>query len=203
MKLVFLHGWGSGSFVWDKVTPAFSDYKVITPNLGFVGDETLPFPEEKFIGIGHSLGGQYLLKHYPDQLAGFVSIASFPCFYRHIPKQILEAMKRNIVKDSTRQIREFWLHAGLDQPGGLARLNPDQIFKGLVWLSQWDVTVPDNLPLKILASRDDTIVPEAMSAACWGHHPVHWRTDGGHMLPLTQAQWCINHIKEFLNEHIT
>lgn len=199
MKIVFMHGWGSGSFVWDAMIDDFQEYDCHVPNMGFVGEENIEIPEGKFVGIGHSLGGLWLLKHYPEQLSGFISVASFNCFYRHIPRQILSSMKRNIVKDTTNQLIEFWHHAGLDQPGGFKNLNPAKLVDGLSWLSKWEADIPENVPVQILASHDDHIVPEKMTQDVWKDHSIDWIENGGHMLPLTQSDWCIKNIKEFLN----
>jgi pimeloyl-[acyl-carrier protein] methyl ester esterase len=197
-KLVFVHGWGSGDFVWDKMLPAFDGYECHIINLGFVGEEKIDMPQGDFIGIGHSLGGLWLLKHYGARMNGFVSIGSFNCFYKHIPAQILGKMKKNVIQDSARQLKDFWHHAGLDHPDGFKNINPVKLVEGLVSLSKWKANVPD-IPVKILASRDDHIVPEKMTHDNWKNYDIEWRDDGGHMLPLTQPDWCIKHVKDFIN----
>ena len=201
MNIVFVHGWGSGEFVWKDILPNFEeDYHCTCLNLGFLGEENLILPEGKFIGIGHSLGGLWLLKHHPEKMLGFISIASFNCFYKYIPEQIITSMQRNIVKDTTNQITEFWHHAGLDQSGGFKNLRPTKLLEGLGWLSKWQADIPENLPTKVLASRDDKIVPARMSQKNWKNHDIEWIDEGGHMLPLTQSEWCTQHIKSFIND---
>lgn len=197
-QIVFAHGWGSGTFVWDKMLPEFSGHDVHMINMGFVGDEKLEIPEGKFIGVGHSLGGLWLLKHYPEKMIGFVSIASFNCFYKHVPRQILSMMKRNVVKDSTKQLMNFWHHAGLDQEGGFKNINPTKLLEGLGWLSKWEENIPD-IPLKILAAHDDNIVPIQMTLDIWGQYDIELQDQGGHMLPLTQSEWCVTQVKEFID----
>jgi pimeloyl-[acyl-carrier protein] methyl ester esterase len=73
--------------------------------------------------------------------------------------------------------------------------------EGLSWLSQWEGEIPDNLPIKVLASRDDQIVLRKMTLDIWRKHSIKWVDDGGHMLPITQSDWCTEHIKEFLNDN--
>ena len=76
MKLVFVHGWGSGPFIWDKMIDEFNAHSCHVLNMGFLGQENMALPEEKFVGIGHSLGGAWLLKFrgwhagrvYPDKV---------------------------------------------------------------------------------------------------------------------------------------
>jgi pimeloyl-[acyl-carrier protein] methyl ester esterase len=199
MKLVFVHGWGSGPFLWKEITPHFSGHECHLVNLGFLGEKDVSVPNEKFVGIGHSLGGAWLLKHYPDQMTGFISIASFNCFYKYVPTQVLNMMKRNIAKDVTKQLKDFWHHAGLDHPGGFKNLKPAKLIEGLSWLGQWQSDIPAGLPVKALASRDDHIVPADMSQSIWGDYDLTWTEDGGHMLPLTKPEWCTTYIKEFLN----
>jgi len=196
-KIVFVHGWGSGDFVWNEMLPAFDGYDTHTINMGFVGDEKMEMPEGDFIGIAHSLGGLWLLKHYPEQMVGFVSIASFNCFYEHIRSQILTMMRANMIKDSAKQLQDFWHHAGLDQPQGFKNIHPTKLIEGLAWLSQWKADIP-NIPVLALGARNDHIVPQKMTEDIWGAHDLKWIDDGGHMLPLTQTEWCVNHTKEFI-----
>lgn len=198
MKLVFVHGWGSGTFVWKEMIGYFNEYETHMINMGFVGEEKTDLPEGKFIGIGHSLGGLWLLKHYPERLSGFISIASFSCFHRYVPEQILAKMEKNIVQNTINQVTEFWHHAGLDQPDGFKNLNPLKLVEGLHWLSKWEASVPNNIPVKILASKDDQIVPEKMTHNVWKEYDIDWIDTGGHMLPLTQANWCTTHVKDFI-----
>lgn len=199
MKLVFVHGWGSGSFVWNKILDDFDGYNYHVVNFGFLGDEDINMPDEPFIGIGHSLGGAWLLKHYPDRMKGFVSIASFNCFHKHIPARFLTTMKKNMIEDANKQLMDFWKHAGYSTVGTIKRLNPAKLIEGLAWLSQWESEIPDDLPVKVLASRDDQIVPRKMTLDIWIKHSIKWIDNGGHMLPMTQSEWCSEHIKEFLD----
>ncbi|MAZ75676.1 MAG: hypothetical protein CMH31_00055 [Micavibrio sp.] len=198
--LVFAHGWGSAPFVWKDMIDAFSDYDYHMINMGFLGEEDLTVPTGKFIGIGHSLGGSWLLKHYADQMEGFVSISSFNCFYKHISTHFLSTMKHNITKDSMKQLTDFWHHAGLDYKDGFKELNSTKLIEGLTWLSKWESKIPDTLPIRVLSSHDDKIVPEKMTIDIWGNHNIDWVDDGGHMLPLTQSKWCCEKIKEFLDD---
>lgn len=200
MDLVFVHGWGSGPFVWEKLKDQFPDHNIHILNLGFLGDEDFNLPEGEFIGIGHSLGGLWLLKHYPERLLGFISIASFNCFYKHIPHQIMAKMQKNIAKDMTKQLQDFWHHAGLDHVGGFKKLKPLKLAESLGWLSKWEADIPADIPIKVIASHNDQIVPEKMTKDIWGNHDIQWVNEGGHMLPLTQSEFCLEHIKEFLNE---
>ena len=109
-------------------------------------------------------------------------------------------MKKNIAKDITAQLQDFWHHAGLDQPKGFMNLKPKKLVEGLGWLSKWNVEIPSNIPLKILACRDDHIVPEKMTQDIWSEYDIEWIEDGGHMLPITKAEWCTEHIKDFIDD---
>ncbi len=203
MNIVFVHGWASGPFVWDKVIDDFKEYNPTVLNLGFFEKENVKVTEGKFIGIGHSLGGLWLLKHYPERLSGFISIASFNCFYKDVPHQILDGMKSNIAKDMLKEISIFWDHAGLKKPQNLINLNTTKLILGLNWLSKWGANVPKNIPVKVLASKNDLIVTKRMTKSNWGEFDIQWIDEGGHMLPLTQPEFCIEHIKEFLHEFET
>lgn len=199
-NLVFVHGWGSGPFVWKNILPAFEEHNCHTVNLGFLGDENLKVPDEPFIGIGHSLGGLWLLKNYPDKMTGFISIASFNCFYKHTAQHILSKMQKNVIKNTTTQIKDFWHHAGMTQPKDIINIKPLKLLEGLKNLSQWEADIPKDLKIIALANHNDHIVPKKMTEDIWKNHNIHWINDGGHMLPITQSQWCIEHIKEFLKD---
>lgn len=200
MDIVFMHGWASGDFIWHDMEKDFSSYTIYKPNMGFFGQQNFIMPEGKFIGVGHSLGGSWLLKHYPDQMAGFVSIASFNNFYKYIPQQILAKMQRNIIHDMNFELQSFWQHAGLHSNAGFKNANLAKLVEGLTWLSKWSAEIPVDLPIKILASNDDQIVPEKMTQKIWGNHEIKWIKKGGHMLPLTQAEWCVQEIKDFIDD---
>lgn len=199
-KLVFVHGWGSGPFVWQDIIKNFeNDHDCHVVNLGFLGDENTDIPTEPFIGIGHSLGGLWLLEKYPDNMIGFISIASFNCFYKHTAEQILKKMQRDVVKKTAQQMIDFWDYAGMKQPQNIINLKPSKLLEGLKYLSKWNASIPKNLPIKVLASHDDHVVPIDMTNDIWKNHDISWIETGGHMLPLTQSQWCSTKIKEFLN----
>jgi len=200
--LVFVHGWGAGDFIWDDVISAFADeYDCKAINLGFIGAEDLAMPQGNFIGVGHSLGGQWLLQHYAHQMQGFIPIASFPCFYGHVGENILKAMRLKTIKDASAQIKEFWDIAGGDHPSGLKDLSASQLLKGLQWLGQWNCPLPNDLAIYPLASRDDMIVPEKMTMDLWGKYAIKWSENGGHTLPVTRPKLCIDHIKESIDKY--
>ena len=199
--IVFVHGWGSGSFVWKEILDDFEGHDCHVVNLGFLGDEKINLPDEPFIGVGHSLGGMWLLNNHPDQMTGFISIASFDCFNKHIPNRFLTVMKKNMIEDANKQLKDFWTHAGYSTVGTIKQLNLKKLIEGLNWLSKWESDIPSELPVKVLASRDDQIVPRKMTLDIWRKHHIEWVDDGGHMLPITQSEWCSKHIKEFVEEN--
>jgi pimeloyl-[acyl-carrier protein] methyl ester esterase len=116
-----------------------------------------------------------------------------------VPQQILAKMQKNVVQDTVKQLSDFWHHAGLDKPDGFKNLNPIKLVEGLAWLSRWKAEAPENVPVKILASRDDHIVPEKMTEDNWHNFSIEWIDEGGHMLPLTQPEWCVKNIKNFID----
>lgn len=198
--LVFVHGWGSAPFIWKDVTPAFQSYTCHTPNLGFMGEENLNnIPNTPFIGIGHSLGGIWLLKHYKEQMVGFISIASFTCFYQHTPRHALRAMQKNVLQNPEQQLYDFWQYAGMEQPNEVCDLNTDKLHDGLKNLAQWQVEKPENTPYIALASHDDKIVPENMTKDIWPEKNINWINTGGHMLPLSQPDFCIKNIQNMID----
>ncbi|OFS27399.1 hypothetical protein HMPREF3069_33425 [Achromobacter xylosoxidans] len=55
------------------------------------------------------------------------------------------------------------------------------------------------MPLLALAGTADPIAPAAMTTAGFGAAAeLHWRDGGGHLLPLTDPDWCAQRIRAFL-----
>lgn len=77
----------------------------------------LPSP---FIGIGHSLGVAYFLKHHANHLSTLINISGFPCFvktpqqpYGASPK-ILRAMQQKFETHPEQVLQDFYQNCGVE-----------------------------------------------------------------------------------------
>lgn len=206
MKLVFVHGWGCHAGVWSELVPRFPEHEPVLIDLGFVrgGPRCASSMPEDALCIGHSFGVIWLLKHGPRRMKGLVSIAGFDAFSRYVPDEVLPTMMEGLMRDPKAQMRQFWQMCGYGEGPGM-NIDAGTLRAGLKWLGAWDESErARNLdaPIMALAARDDPIVRPPMTEGCWGDGKadLRWLETGGHMLPLTHADWCARNIAEFIDD---
>lgn len=201
--LVFVHGWGFHSGIWQDVTPLLSDFDYQFVDLGFIwqGPKGSSSLSKNAICIGHSFGLLWLLKHGPKPMRGLVSVAGFDCYHAYGDKDHLEAMKRGLDKNAEAQLQAFWRTCGIDGFANREDFDVAGMRGGLDWLATWDERQTRKAlkcPIRALASADDPVVPKSMSGLIWGNGDLRLRADGSHALPLTQPQWCADEIRDFV-----
>ena len=199
MSIVFVHGWGFDARFWDSVCNHLPEgTESIRIDLGFTKNADIPKLPENTICVGHSLGVLWLLKHVQNPKA-LVSINGFDCFYKFTPDQNLQIMQRQIQRRPERQMREFYKACGASFDED-TEFDQEALFEGLTWLREWDLSDEKNnlsCPLRVIASRDDQIVPASASQEMW--RDIVWKETGGHVLPLTHSEFCAQHIMEVTN----
>jgi len=182
-------------------------------NQPFGTNHRIPVPGP-YLGIGHSLGVAWLLRYASNSLTGLISIAGFSSFAnpRTIPG--LEKMKKGLTKNPAVQMKSFWKSANirLDLLAGINQgpsseiehiLDLDKLNAGLDYLSEGDESSTLeclSCPVRALASRDDKIVPETMTRSQWTENQLRWANSGGHGLPISQVDWCVDQINLFIAE---
>lgn len=132
IPLVFLHGWGLNSGVWQPCIEQLQhDYEVITidlPGFGLNVDHPLePYTlaniaaliqqciSQPAVIIGWSLGGLLateLALSYPDKVKGLITVASSPCFVEQenwpgIKASVLSLFHRQLAQDTRKTIENF------------------------------------------------------------------------------------------------
>jgi pimeloyl-[acyl-carrier protein] methyl ester esterase len=191
--ILFVHGWGYDAHFWDPVRAALGDVPSTVLDLGYFGAVETMLPRDVTLLVGHSLGflwlaRQSMLKHLP-----LVGINAFPRFleaddYRPaISARVLERMRRRIVGDTHGVLGEFWTRAGAAGPDRTP--NAPALAEGLDQLAAWDER--ENLvsrasPTRLIAGREDAIVPPAMTEMAFKGSETAW-LPGGHALPHTHA----------------
>lgn len=206
MHFVFVHGWGFGPSIWRDVIGNIENAEITLVDLGFIsgGPEAAAAWPDDAIGIGHSLGLLWLLHRAGEEggraFRGLVSIQGFDRFCPYIPPKRVAFMRRGLRRDSGQTLHAFWRGCGTEPFASPDALNVERLDEGLCWLMEWDETKARAelaCPTLALASRDDAIVPGAMSAAVWGSDNIRWSDTGGHVLPLKHPQWCARHVLDF------
>ncbi|MDJ0514617.1 MAG: alpha/beta fold hydrolase [Methyloceanibacter sp.] len=205
MRFVLVHGWGFNSSIWGPLIAQLGEAETTVLDLGFVGrangSEIGEWPENA-IAVGHSLGVLWLLRRGGGRFRGLVSIQGFDRYCPHIPKSRVVALKRGIDRDPASTMEAFWASCGAPGFAPSSDLNADRLRDGLDWLIQWDAEDARKslrCPILSLATRDDVIVPPAMTEVIWGKDNVVWRPEGGHVLPWKSPEWCAAHVVEFAN----
>jgi pimeloyl-[acyl-carrier protein] methyl ester esterase len=201
--LILVHGWGFNNAIWRDVIDLLPGFECHSIELGFLlgapqGTSSMP-PEA--VGIGHSFGLMWLLKHGRRPLRGLVSIAGFDCFTAHVEPRQIEAMKRGLDRDPVAQMQRFWRACGTEDFTQRENYDVSALKGGLDWLGNWDEREARReltCPLVALGSKDDAIVPIEMTQSIWGDTDLRLCPDGGHALPLSQPQWCADEINEFV-----
>jgi pimeloyl-[acyl-carrier protein] methyl ester esterase len=210
--LVFVHGWGFDAGAWREIRAELSDFDCDSVDLGFYGR---PCPSRAVgaaprVAIGHSLGFLWLLRERPFAWRGLVSISGMPRFTKSadyapgVPPRILDAMMGRLAGDPAGSLADFFETCGCAVPRSLEAADGARLAQGLRWLKDWDARPAldaEQSPVLALFAEDDAVVPRAMSEAAFSGRPntrLERRADGGHALPVTQAQWCARKIREFV-----
>ena len=203
MKIVFVHGWGFTPDLWQPIQENLVSHELISIDLGYFGSPPSPISSlpDKALYIGHSLGVMWILNHAANKLSGLISINGFDCFYRYVPKKVLQKMEKGIERDSELQLNAFYSQCSAIKITIPSPPDRDNLLKGLSDLSNLDLRqkkMSQKRPISVLASCNDLIVPETMTQKIWDTSNITWSRSGGHLLPLTQPEWCSLHIKDFI-----
>jgi pimeloyl-[acyl-carrier protein] methyl ester esterase len=205
MHFVLVHGWGFNASIWTPLMAQLGDAETTVVDLGFIDgadhSSNTDWPNDA-IAVGHSLGVLWLLKQESARYRGLVSIQGFDRYCPHVPKSRVVALKRGIDRDPAGTMEAFWRSCGAPGFAPISALNPDRLHEGLDWLIQWDAEDARKslrCPVLSLATRDDVIVPPAMTETIWGSENVVWLPEGGHALPIRFPEWCAAHVVEFAN----
>ncbi len=204
MNIVFVHGWGCHAAVWDKLVPYFDDHDVHLVDLGFVRGGprgASVFPPDALC-VGHSFGVMWLLKHGVRPIRGLVSIAGFDCLHKYVPQDVLAGMREGMRHDARAQMEQFWQSIGVADLTAGWDIDAGGLRGGLDWIAMWD-TGPElralDAPVLALAAKNDRVVRKEATEAIWGNGAaeLHWHPDGGHMLQMSEPEWCAKHIRTF------
>ena len=205
MQLVFIHGWGMNSGIWQSTIKALQSYECKTIDLGFVkGGETHAFDRTRpSIVIAHSLGTAWFLKNYETEmfadlnLKALIAISGFTNFSSFTPEETLNKMKEGVLANPATQMALFWRRAGCKNFTSPENLNPEKLHEGLEWLANWNASeevLNLNCPKLILASKVDKIVPAGSISQQWKNEKITWHETAPHCLQLAEPEWVAEKI---------
>lgn len=193
MRIALLHGWGFDAGVWDALAPMLPG-EISRMDRGYFGaavDSARPD-----VMIGHSLGAMLLARQWPD--VPLVAINGFDrfCGPDAVPPRIVERMAKRFAQDAARVLDDF--RAGIDAPPAPPIVSRESLSADLDLLGDQRAAGGHEAPLLVLQSADDPLLPALLREKTFGGAAAQICPDGGHMLPVTRAAWCTDHIRAFV-----
>lgn len=202
MRILLVHGWGSGPSLWGPLRAALPGPAWLALDLGYFGPARREPPAGLDLVVAHSFGCLWALGR--PELAGLplVAVNGFPRFcagpdFPHgTPVRVLERMLTRFRAAPLEVLGAFHARCGTGLPPGtprLARRSAD-----LVRLRDDDARHRlGGRPLLACAAADDPLVPEPLARAAFGA-ALRLQPGGGHGLPLTRPRAVAAVIREGL-----
>lgn len=215
MRLAFFHGWGFDAAIWQDLLRHLPLKKAECFDQGFFGPSYLPAWEddEHYVLVAHSMGILHALENPPKNIRALVLINGFAKFLRGDRKSPgVDPAALQMMQDKFRQqplavLADFHNHIGspfmAHMPPGAIR--PDRLDQALDWLRDKDVgpkLQALSCPILALAAHDDPLIGESHTQALMGDSPgiqLQYLDQGGHILPISRAEWCARQIQNILS----
>lgn len=197
MKLLFLHGWGFDSALWDGLRAALASFETIVWDRGYFGDVAHESVDHPFIAVGHSLGSLLLANTLPPECAGFIAINGFDRFTGEglVEARVLDRMLSRFAVSPREVLDQFRRRVGGSRhlgPIDVRRLGAD--LEQLKSLDARGAHMPD----LVLNGGQDEILPPSMREMAFAGANRVTLPQGGHLLPVSHPLWCADRIREVL-----
>ncbi|WP_034961180.1 alpha/beta fold hydrolase [Komagataeibacter kakiaceti] len=206
LPIAFVHGWAFDHTFWQATRTALEPWRTHALDFGFFSARTdMTLPGQPYIGVGHSLGALWLLRHHGPLCRGLVLFNGFsrfgaaPGFPDGIPRRVIERMRQGLLRAPEGLLHSFRLRAGIESPPP-RHIESTRLEAGLHALMDMDCTddlIGATCPVQAVAGTRDAIAPPALTRASFpagGGTSIHW-LDGGHLLPLTHPETCADLIR--------
>lgn len=207
-QMLFIHGWGMNSTIWQTTIEKLQGVSCKTIDLGFVkGGKTHSIENKPTIVITHSLGTLYFLKAVlgkelsSENIKALIVIAGFTDFTSFTPIEAIRKMQEGVGSNPATQMALFWRRAGCKNFAPSEALNPENLIEGLEWLATWNAAQEAKAlqcPKLILASKSDKIVPASAIEEQWQSENIVWNETASHCLQLSEPDFCAGEIKQCL-----
>lgn len=208
MRLLFVHGWGFDARLWEPVIARLAEREALCFDRGYFGHAAEPVPDADYVAVAHSLGAMRVLAGGLQGCRGLVAINGFDRFTAApdipgVAPRVIERMIARFAEASEAVLAEFRDRCGTAaEAGPLAR---EPLAEDLRLLRDGDCrAAAARFPVPILSIQGalDPILPAEMRARVFAsanrveriEHP-----DQGHLLPLTDPDYCARHIESFLD----
>ncbi len=208
-QFVFIHGWGFDARFWRPLLQELPLKKSACVDLGYYNRAQQPDSiDDDYILVAHSAGLLWALKNLlrPKSV---VAINSFPKFTQSldfpngVPSVYLRKMQKKWQTEPTTVLQDFQelVRAGYDLSG--ETIDQEALLNGLKDLNEIDgrpALKAWDCPVLALSAEDDPLIFLPHSQAFTGmgaRFDLRLSPSGGHILPLSQPQWCAEQIQEF------
>jgi pimeloyl-[acyl-carrier protein] methyl ester esterase len=208
-RITLLHGWGFDASLWRDVLPRLRGLDVEVCDLGYFGRPALPQPcDAPRVAVGHSLGALWWLALTDLPWRRLVVINGFPRFtaaadFPHgVAPRVLKRMRKRFGEAPGAVLDDFRAACGAPPDVGPALpVDTAPLAAGLAQLADGDgreTFARRQADIWAFASRDDAIVPPALSESAFGAlgNRLRWCKGGVHLLPLARPEACADLIRE-------
>lgn len=208
MKLLFVHGWGFDASLWDALRARLPRHEALVWDRGYFGRPAAPACEEDHVAVAHSLGAMHVLAGETRRCRGLVAINGFDRFTTApdvpgVATRVVERMIARFADAPEAVLGEFRQRCGAGTE--TAPLAAEPLAEDLRLLRDGDCRVEAaSFPAPILSLQGarDPILPAAMRAQAFAsahridrdEHPRE-----GHLLPMTDPDYCARQIERFLD----
>lgn len=205
MRLLFVHGWGFDSTVWDSLAQSFPDRSFL--ERGYFGAAMEPEISGPFVAVTHSFGTMRFLCGPHPGCRGIVAINGFDRFcatggFPGVPLRVIERMIERFRDRPAAVLAGFRERCGAVAHFG--QLDRDRLGADLLALRDGDCREQSarcGLPILSLQGARDPVLPPAMRDAVFaeaGDCERLTHETGGHLLPLEDADTCVRAISAFM-----
>lgn len=217
--ILLQHGWAFNKAVWDSWLPELEeDYNLMVANRGYFmakhPDVGLTEKMTASIAITHSFGLHLLPMNLFSRLRRLVIISGFQEFHppvgqeRLISERTVQRMMQVLDKDPATVLHEFYRNCfyPLAQEVRISQtFDKPLLLDDLALLNKFSLRLKllENIPkILILHGANDKIVPVSLGRLL--HEKLQQSEfrvceNAGHMVLLTEQEWCLHQVKTFLD----
>jgi pimeloyl-[acyl-carrier protein] methyl ester esterase len=194
-RVLACHGWGLDAALWAHLAALTPQLEWLCADRGYFGPACWPDAAGAVAVVGHSLGGLVLAQQTDLPLVVINGFDAFTGVDRMAPR-VLARMQQRFASQPQGVLDEFLARlGGATQPIA----NPQQMAQDLARLASDSVVLPPHRPVLVLQGDADPLLPPAMRNAVFPTAQQRQTcAGGGHLLPLTHAQWCAKPIVDFV-----
>ena len=213
-SILLQHGWAFDSSMWDSWVQSNPDIDFVIPDRGYFNSPLAADYDSVEIAVTHSFGLHLLPEELFGRLKALIIISGFQDFHPNTPiertysRRIIGRMLKNLRSDAGAVLHRF--HTNAFFPEKIKYSVPKTAGYELLYedLSLLDNNKVDIEQLRmsgkilILQGMKDRIVNNNKAFQLQYSIPgsrVYTHEEGGHMLPFTHEDWCLERIQHFLD----